>query len=390
MATAPQTNTPYRKIIGIPLSKAFEKDPKDGTLKVNGYFTSDNKDEVGDMITRGATERALPKYRTWGNIRYMHLPRPVAKVLRIGSEDGLEWNEVEIKVIDPQAVFEVEQGLLQALSVGILINFDDIEMMQDGGWIINDYQLAEISLVDHPANYDARLKNLASGELRTLAREYGMDLAQRALAAAKEELIMPDQVEAIHEETEETPAIEVASIEEAVEEPAEDVLVEEAAQVDESPVEEELPAEVEQEASPVCPTVAHDAEVDEEIEEVVEEPAVVSDENIELASTADEVYAAFAEVVMGLTEQIGILIKALEAKAEVPQAEEQAVSDEAQIELALEPAEPEEETPGPAVNRTSEIPETVIPDQKSVEAEPQRPTSLKDALRKHFNIEEVK
>ena len=87
-----------RKVIGVPLSKDFTKQD-DGTLLVPGYFTSDNKDEVGDIITRSATERAVPKYRQWGNIRYMHMPRPVGKVTRIGTDDGLEWNEVEIRVI---------------------------------------------------------------------------------------------------------------------------------------------------------------------------------------------------------------------------------------------------------------------------------------------------
>ena len=171
----------HRKIIGVPLQKGIQKN-EDGSVLVLGKFTSDNRDEVGDIITRTATERAIPRYRQWGNIRYMHQPRPVGRVTRIGSADGLEWNEVEIKVIDPQAAFEVEQGLLQALSVGILVNFEDVEMLADGGWVINDYQLAEISLVDHPANYDARLLlNSIDDATRTLIREQGLVPALRSM-----------------------------------------------------------------------------------------------------------------------------------------------------------------------------------------------------------------
>src|SRR5512138_2553746 len=121
-----------RKVIGVPLQKSITK-TEQGFLIVRGYFTSDNKDEVGDIITRSATERAIPKYRQWGNIRYMHGPEPVGRVLRIGVEDGLDWNEVEICVIDPKAAFQVENGLLKALSVGILFTMKDVDFLEDGG-----------------------------------------------------------------------------------------------------------------------------------------------------------------------------------------------------------------------------------------------------------------
>lgn len=180
-----------RKIIGVRLDKMADGCgmQSDGTFIVTGKFTSDQKDEVGDIITRAATERAIPKYRQWGNIRYMHQARPVGKVIGIGTDDGLAWNEVKINVIDPQAVFEVSNGLLQALSVGILINIDDIDFLEDGGLIINDYDLAEISLVDHPANYDAKLDLSIDPEFRQYAREKGIFQAQldwplKALATA--------------------------------------------------------------------------------------------------------------------------------------------------------------------------------------------------------------
>lgn len=170
-----------QKFFGVPLQKAAVR-TNSSTLMVRGFFTSDRTDEVGDIITRGATERAVPKYRQWSNIRYMHQPRPVGKVRRIGVEDGLEWNEVEIEVIDPQAVFEVENGLLAALSVGIFFGSDDFEFLEGGGLLINNYTLAEISLVDHPGNYDAFLRAVPVEEtVRTLVRAYGVDSLREAL-----------------------------------------------------------------------------------------------------------------------------------------------------------------------------------------------------------------
>jgi len=137
-----------------------EKSPDGKRLSVRGYFTSDQKDAVGDVITKEATMKAIPDYRQWGNIRYMHQPKPVGVVRAIGEDDGLEWNEVAFDITKPDVIEDVENGLLKALSVGILVDFKDIDQLQDGGWIINGYKLAEISLVDHPANYDARLKTM--------------------------------------------------------------------------------------------------------------------------------------------------------------------------------------------------------------------------------------
>jgi len=149
-------NQTLTKVIGLPLEKSISRS-EGGNVRVVGKFTSDNVDEWGDIITREATEGAVDEYRQWANIRYMHQPRPVGKAIKIGAADGLEWNEVEIEVIDEQAAKEVEAGLLSALSVGIVFGWDDFEQLEEGGWKINAYKLAEISLVDHPANYDAKL-----------------------------------------------------------------------------------------------------------------------------------------------------------------------------------------------------------------------------------------
>lgn len=167
----------FTKVFGVQLLTKQLQKVDDGSLIVPGYFTSDNYDELGDLITRAATDRAIPAYRQWGNIRYMHQPRPVGKVLRIGEVDGLAWNQLELKVVDPQTVFEVENGLLPALSVGIFFGMDDFEINSQGGWTINNYQLAEISLVDHPANYDAKLDLPKGTNLAAAVQRYGFTKA---------------------------------------------------------------------------------------------------------------------------------------------------------------------------------------------------------------------
>lgn len=258
-----------QKHIGVPLEKSFNTQD-DGSLIVRGFFTSDKMDEVGDVITKNATVAAIPKYRQWGNIRYMHMPKPVAKVLNIGKDDGLGWNEVEIHVLDPEAVFQVKNGLLKALSVGIIIrSWEDIEIDESsGGWIINNYDLAEISLVDHPANYDAQLfldedKVVPVGtELRRMVAEHGFAMVSKALGAVTspvtEEKINMDKLE----ETLQTEVEEIVA-EEIVEEELE-LSVDEAEEVEET---EELELSVDEDEE----EEALEAEEEEIIEEVLED-----------------------------------------------------------------------------------------------------------------------
>jgi hypothetical protein len=269
-----------KKIFSVPLSKEINRNEK-GNVLVLGKFTSDNKDDWGDIITKGATERAIPKYRQWGNIRYMHLPRPVGKVSRIGTDDGLDWNEVEIEVIDPQAAFEVEAGLLQALSIGALIDIDSLEFDDDGGWIINDYILGEISLVDHPANYDATL-DLSVGlpsQVRELAREYGTVVALKSISSGRLPIIKASsEPESSVEESIEEEISVTANIEQA--DPELDITVEEDSELDVT-IEEE--AELEDEV--IEDEVIEDEESDKTEEEMIEE---VTTEEEESDSVVDE------------------------------------------------------------------------------------------------------
>ena len=375
---------PRCKVLGVPLAKNMDKQG-DGTLVVRGFFTSDNRDNVGDIITRNATERAVPRYRQWGNVRYMHMPRPVGKVIRIGADDGLEWNEIEIKVVDPQTVFEVENGLLPALSVGILVNFEDVDFMEDGGWIINDYQLAEISLVDHPANYDARLKDLPVGEgLRTLARQYGFDSLARSMANLLDrELNMEEKNKSVENDAVVTePVVEPVdkSIETNVAEPAEEVAAE---------VAEGSPFETKDLA-------ADETSATETVEEVKsEEPEVEETPEPEAEKDLAAIVENLAQTVRSLADVVAGIQETVKALAEAPKAEEQAEGEletEKAIEAAADetPAEPVVETdeqPGEAAERKGATPETVLPGaetmEKAAEAKPVV-TDLRQALTRYF------
>ena len=373
----------HRKIIGVPLQKGIQKS-EDGSVLVLGKFTSDNRDEVGDIITRTATERAIPRYRQWGNIRYMHQPRPVGRVTRIGSADGLEWNEVEIKVIDPQAAFEVEQGLLQALSVGILVNFEDVEMLADGGWVINDYQLAEISLVDHPANYDARLLlNSIDDATRTLIREQGLVPALRSMGITIEgETKSMEQTDEVQKDIElEVPAKEPVTPEE--EAPAPEAAVSEQPEAQAEPVvAEEKSVEAEEVAAPVAE------------ETPVEQAAPAADPVVAVIENA---FGATSETLKAINITLAILMeqqKALKAEAQVApeRPEGEAVATKSLDELEAENANlkariAELSMPAPA-ERKGMIPTEEVPAEAPVE-EPvaeEKAVDLRSAIRKYVEM----
>ncbi len=278
------------KHITIPLEKSFDTQD-DGTIIVNGFFTSDAVDEVGDIITREATENAIPKYRQWGNIRYMHQPKPVAKMLRIGTEDKLKWNEVEIHVIDPDAIFQVKNGLLKALSVGIWIrSWDDITIDEEtGAWIITAYDLVEISLVDHPANYDACLfldddKSITAGpELRQLVAQHGFAMVSKTLGAITTSLEMEEEIDMDELEKDLQLDEEEIVAEETIEEvelSAEEAEEESVEEVELSVEEEVVPEETEE--------VELSADEEESVEEV-EEELVLEDMDVRLEEDTEEI-----------------------------------------------------------------------------------------------------
>lgn len=401
------------KIIAVPIDKGIGEKTAKGTLITRGYFTSDQKDEVGDIITREATEKAIPKYRRWGNIRRMHLPEPVARVRRIGAEDGLAWNEVEIEVIDPKAIFEVENGLLQALSVGILVDPDKIEPIDKAdpwsGFVIHEYALAEISLVDHPANYDASLIRGLPVEdtLRLMVRQYGLNAVAGSMAkflevkmednielekdAAPEEASTPEPEAPVVADAKATPPCREAGEgeEDCIDRKVSDILAEnpdmardQAAQIaaemcaSECP-EDEIPAA----DDPV--DISSDADADDEKSTDAEPEADAADTE----PAADDVFVELRQVVADLRSLYNDLseaLKALETPAEAPVAEEQAGGDELSAEPEVEKDLDEPEEPGDPVNRKALFPQAGEPDtEKSQAAEPV--ADLRQALRRYFS-----
>ena len=239
---------------------AFTKEVGEGSNEssdylVRGKFTDDKVDKHGDIITKAATSGAIEAFKGWRNIRYMHQPRPVGVAVKIGDGEGLAWNELEVKVVKKDVQEEIDAGLLRGFSVGILANWDAIEYNEEtDGWIINEYLLGEISLVDHPANYAATIDSIDKSVVKDIASNTGMKKLSDIMEYVKENKMEKQIVNEVPEV--EADVSEVEETKDIVEEA--DAVVNEAVEITNDIVEDEPEA------------VEEDAEV---VEDEVEEPA---------------------------------------------------------------------------------------------------------------------
>lgn len=394
----------FIKVYGLSLKSADDiKADEDGLTY--GFFTSDDMDETGDIITRDATERALANYRIWRNIRFMHKPEPVGVADKIGVAEGLDWNEVGIRIVDDKVKKLVEEGALRGLSVGIMFGWDDFDIGEDGVWVINDYQLIEISLVDHPANYAASLKDMdmseekfhsilrSSGGLNELIKDIE-PLDKEKFMSAKKELEQEvveetvDEVEIVEEEVVEEEATEEETAE-AVDKSAdtEETLnktVDETIEV----VETEETESVEEEVEEVETEEEAPAEAEEEIES---ELSAETEEEKSVEVSLSDVFNGQKDITSGiseLTKTIADFIKTLSAKSvEDEGAVEEVDEDVEAVEEAVDeqPAnvEPEVEV---SVEREDNVDDSTLEEEaeklanEDAEVEKDSTPSLREAL----------
>ena len=127
----------------------------DGTLLVYGKATDDSVDIDEQICDAAWLEKAMPEwFKTGGNIREQHsnIAAGVAKELD-SKKDG---HYISALVVDPISVKKVETGVLKGFSIGIRAPRVVRDTKAANGRII-DGQIVEISLVDRPANPNAKL-----------------------------------------------------------------------------------------------------------------------------------------------------------------------------------------------------------------------------------------
>lgn len=128
---------------------------EDGTLLVYGKATDDALDIDQQICDAGWLDRAMPEwFKTGGNIREQHsnIAAGVAKEL----DSKADGHYISALVVDPVSIKKVEAGVLKGFSIGIRSPRIVRDTKAANGRII-DGQIVEISLVDRPANPNAKL-----------------------------------------------------------------------------------------------------------------------------------------------------------------------------------------------------------------------------------------
>jgi phage head maturation protease len=113
---------------------------------VYGYCSSESEDSQGEIVQRDAIKRAWEAYMKFANVREMHQPSAVGITKEYSHDENGTF--IGVKVVDDNAWNKVQEGVYKGFSIGgrVVSKTDNV---------ITNIILAEISLVDRPANPDA-------------------------------------------------------------------------------------------------------------------------------------------------------------------------------------------------------------------------------------------
>lgn len=191
------------KSMNLDTTSAFAKIIKqekleDGTLMVYGKATDDSLDIDEQICDAGWLATAMPEwFKTGGNVREQHsnIAAGVAKELD-AKADGFYIN---VHVVDPVSVKKTETGVFKGFSIGIRSPRVVRDNKAANGRII-DGQIVEVSLVDRPANPNAKL---------IMAKSVGTEIVKvEELVEATEEVVETPAETATEEVVETTEAVE--------------------------------------------------------------------------------------------------------------------------------------------------------------------------------------
>jgi hypothetical protein len=136
-----------------PLIKADKH--ADGTMTVYGKATDDSIDSDSQICDATWLDTAMPQwFKSGGNIREQH--SNIAAGVAKEYESKSDGHYITALVVDPVSVKKVETGVLKGFSIGIRAPRVVRDNKAANGRII-DGQIVEVSLVDRPANPNAKL-----------------------------------------------------------------------------------------------------------------------------------------------------------------------------------------------------------------------------------------
>ena len=197
------------------ITKADEQ--PDGTMFVYGKATDESLDADLQIVDNAWMKSAMPDWMSaGGNIREQH--SSIAAGVATELEEKADGFYIRAHVVDPTSVLKVKHGVLKGFSIGVR----GARVVRDekaiGGRIVGG-TVVEVSLVDRPANPNAKLMLAKADDLGKLTA-VSIEVPKPSDLFKSEEVVEP--VEVVEETlVEEAPVEEIAIEEIAIEEVAE-------------------------------------------------------------------------------------------------------------------------------------------------------------------------
>lgn len=144
----------------VHLFGAFSKVTKrdDGTLDVEGIASSETRDSEKELVKGDAMRGAIPNYMEWANVREMHQAIAAGTAVELTVDDQ-NVTHIKAHIVDEGSIKKVETGVLKGFSIAGTIPTGGRNKVDPT--IIERIELSEISLVDRPANPDARITQIS-------------------------------------------------------------------------------------------------------------------------------------------------------------------------------------------------------------------------------------
>jgi len=143
------------------------KEP-DGSYLVSGRITDSTLDLDKQRVDPEWAEIAVNKWaKTYGNIREMHQPIAVGKCKSL-TGSGVNGFDITAKIVDPGAILKLENDLYTGFSIGIKgtrLDQTDKALASAPNGIINGGDIIEVSIVDVPANPNAKFTLAKAAEV---------------------------------------------------------------------------------------------------------------------------------------------------------------------------------------------------------------------------------
>lgn len=141
-------------LLYAPFTK-IEETP-DGLI-VEGIATTERVDVENESVDYDSVKACLPDYEQWGNIRAMHQPIAAGRALVVTPDDTARTVYLRALVVDEDSQKKVRSQVYKGFSIGGKAD-PKVTKRTDGSTYTRRFVtlLSEISLVDRPANPDAR------------------------------------------------------------------------------------------------------------------------------------------------------------------------------------------------------------------------------------------